>query len=245
MLQTKGEIINWLEKYGVYNFDITDDLIVNVSNELDLSYKKLTEIPIQFGIIHGMFDCSNNQLTKLPMCKEVKKALWAHNNQIVSLEDFPIIKGVNTRLENNKITSLKGLPEEINGNLYLENNQLTSLEYGPKIINGDLDISSNPLKSLKGITNKIEGDLICFNIPLNILQEKSDELNFLKGELICDISNDINNELMSFYKESLGKSSNDGSKQIYISLEELRKYKLKNKMAILLEEKNLTIKHKI
>ncbi len=53
MLKTKEEIINWLNSYGIKNYDIDNDLKVDVRNSVFLSHRNLIDLPIQFNIIWG------------------------------------------------------------------------------------------------------------------------------------------------------------------------------------------------
>lgn len=63
MLKTKAEIQAWLDKMGVENYIINNDLTVDVNGSVDLDRKGLIEIPVQFGIVTGNFYCNENDLT--------------------------------------------------------------------------------------------------------------------------------------------------------------------------------------
>ena len=65
MLKTKEQIKQWLDEMGVINYVINKDLTVDVKGDVNLSYKNLKELPVQFGKVKGNFFCSNNQLKSL------------------------------------------------------------------------------------------------------------------------------------------------------------------------------------
>ena len=59
----------WLEKHGVKNHTINEDLSVDVNGGVvNLASMGLVEIPIRFGVVSGSFYCSNNQLVDLVGC---------------------------------------------------------------------------------------------------------------------------------------------------------------------------------
>jgi len=61
--------------------------------DLDFSYmglKSLTEIPIKFRKVYGIFDCSHNQLLSLEGApSKVNKDFWCSDNQLISLQYAP------------------------------------------------------------------------------------------------------------------------------------------------------------
>lgn len=64
----KKETEKWLLDHGITAYTLRDDLTVDVDARVNLSELKITSIPVQFGIIKGGFDCSNNELTTLRGC---------------------------------------------------------------------------------------------------------------------------------------------------------------------------------
>jgi hypothetical protein len=95
MLQTRKEIEDWLNKNGIENYTINDDLTVDIDGIVNFYNKGLTEIPIQFGIVNNWFDCRFNHLTSLKGCpKLVKTSFYCHSNKLLkSLEHLPFIYG--------------------------------------------------------------------------------------------------------------------------------------------------------
>ena len=67
-MMNKSEIEKWLKKYGIENYTIHDNLVVDVNGDVYLCNKILTELPFQFGNVTGYFHCSNNKLTSLQYC---------------------------------------------------------------------------------------------------------------------------------------------------------------------------------
>jgi hypothetical protein len=111
-LQTKKEIIKWLDKYNIRKYIINDDLTVDVNGDADLYNKKLTNIPVKFKIVTGSFFCSYNQLT--------------------NLEFAPKYVGHNFTCYHNNLTTLQGAPEKVGGKFLCSSNNLTSLQGAPK-----------------------------------------------------------------------------------------------------------------
>ena len=117
------------KKYGIENYTIKDGL-VNVDGYVDLSFKKLTKLPLKFGEVSGDFNCSRNQLT--------------------SLEGAPNRVGGNFYCSYNKLTSLEGAPEVVENNFYCYNNKLTSLKGGSKVRGTNYWASYNKLINFYG-----------------------------------------------------------------------------------------------
>lgn len=90
MLTTEKEIHQWLKSMDIEDYFIRHNLIVDVHSSVFLQRKELKELPVQFGVIEGGFDCSNNQLTSMKGCPiEVNGYFNCENNQISSLEYAP------------------------------------------------------------------------------------------------------------------------------------------------------------
>jgi hypothetical protein len=85
-------ITEWLDKMEIYHYEINDDLNINVNCEVDLSNNNLDRFPdyIQFGIINGAFDCSNNKLKSLRGCPIIVNGYFVcNNNELTNLEHCP------------------------------------------------------------------------------------------------------------------------------------------------------------
>ena len=136
----KQEIIDWLDKMGIENYSLMDDLTVNVEGHVYLSYRNLEVIPVQFGIVKGGFRCSSNNLK--------------------SLEGCPRTVGGSFYCYGNKLESLEGSPKTVGGGFWCSWNKLKSLEGSPKTVGGVFDCFRNKLESLKYLPD-IKGMLQC------------------------------------------------------------------------------------
>ena len=67
----------------IENYTISENGLVDVKGSVDISFKNLKEIPVQFGIVKGDFNCSNNQLTDLKgIPGSVRGVLYCTGNHI-------------------------------------------------------------------------------------------------------------------------------------------------------------------
>ncbi len=116
--------------------------IVNVNTLVDISNKKITEIPFQFYHIVDSFDCSHNEL--------------------ISLSGCPYGVGGSFRCSDNKITSLQYCPLFINDNFICKYNELRSLNYFPETVGGMMNLSGNKelLKYKKNYINLSNQDFL-------------------------------------------------------------------------------------
>ena len=87
MAMNRKQIEKWLKKYGIENYTIHDNLVVDVDGNVDLSNKKLKVLPFQFGNVTGYFDCSNNQLTSLQYCPTTVGESFYYDDEL-TLADF-------------------------------------------------------------------------------------------------------------------------------------------------------------
>lgn len=140
------QVKSWLDRIGINNYIINDDLIVDVDNNINISNMELTEIPIQFGKVTGAFDCSNNKLTSLKGCpSEVGWFFDCCNNKIESLIGSPRIVDSTFTFVNNKVKNLEGAPDEVGGNFICRENQITTLKWCPGYLTNVNFLRDNPL----------------------------------------------------------------------------------------------------
>lgn len=137
-LKTKPEIKEWLYDMGIENYTINKDLIVNVHSDVDLSYKELKAIPVQFGVVEGNFSLFDNDLASLK--GSPKKVLGYFDCSY------------------NRLKNLKYCPKEIEGNFYAVENFLKELKNSPELITGSFKFHGNPIKSIDGLTTKTLGN---------------------------------------------------------------------------------------
>ena len=153
---------------NINNYTINEDLSVDVNESVDLYKKSLKYLPIQFGVVKGNFDISENELTSLLGSPHIIEGeFYCNENNLKSLEYGPkIVQGCYC-CQNNHLTMLKGIPSIINGDLTVWQNNINTTKYFPKEIKGILDISNNKINSLKGLKIKVLESFYCHDIPLN------------------------------------------------------------------------------
>ena len=92
------------KRYDIKNYTVNDDGTIDVAEDIYISYKGLTELPLRFNKVSGNFDCSNNQLT--------------------SLKGNPRWIGGYFNCTNNRLTSLEFSPEFVGTDFYWVYNDL-------------------------------------------------------------------------------------------------------------------------
>ena len=93
------------KQYGINNYTINPDGSIDVDGSVNLYNKGLTELPLIFNRVTGVFDCGNNRLTTLKGCPR-----WV---------------GDYFRCNYNNLTSLKFSPDYVGGDFYCRKNNLT------------------------------------------------------------------------------------------------------------------------
>lgn len=183
LLKNKNDIENWLEVNRIKSYYLIENsqygFVVNVNDNIDLSYSSLCKIEVKFNNVKGSFWLSHNKLMSLEGCpeeilgefhcdnnllttllngpKRVKESYCAHSNQLVSLEGAPI-EQINTLFDvsKNKLVSLIGSPHKVAGYYNASDNKITSLE-GLSVEVNDLNLRNNMINSTKGICRYIKG----------------------------------------------------------------------------------------
>jgi hypothetical protein len=94
-------IEKWLKQYGVEDYVINDDFTIDVNNIVQINKKDLITFPdyIQFNVVHGLFDVTNNNL--------------------LSLKGAPF-KCQYFNCSGNQLRSLKYCPKEVYGDKYMD-----------------------------------------------------------------------------------------------------------------------------
>jgi len=184
-IQPDSEIHKLCKKYGIKNYTINNGL-VDVDGNVDLSSKKLSKLPIKFGVIIGYFSCYDNQLTSLEGApQEVSGDFYCHNNKLTTLEGAPQKVGNSFYCYNNKLTSLVGAPEKVGKLFNCGNNQLTSLDGAPKFIGSTFYCNDNKLTSLKGGPQEVSGNFYCSGNKLTSLEGGPQEVG---GSFNCSVN---------------------------------------------------------
>jgi hypothetical protein len=159
--ESKENIDSICKKYDIKNYTINDDGSIDVDENVYLSNRGLTELPLKFRKVSGEFYCSYNKLT--------------------SLSGSPLSVGGNFSCRNNKLTSLEGSPREVGGYFSCDNNQLTSLEGISKYISGGIYFKNNQIRDVKGVKDGWRGGFLLEGNPVHQIfklfpQERWDEV---------------------------------------------------------------------
>ena len=144
-----------LNKYGITNYTINDDGVVDVDGGVDLNGYGLTELPLKFGKVTGNFTCKENQLT--------------------SLYGSPHTVGRNFNADSNKLTNLKGCPKIIVRHFRFLSNKIDSLKDGPEMVGEDYECDDNLIYNLDGFDTKFGGEFYCDNNPLDSIFNVGDQ----------------------------------------------------------------------
>ena len=179
------------EEFGIENFSVDSDWLVNVDGDVDLSFKKLKRLPLKFGRVSGYFNCYRNQLVNLRgsprvvggffncSCnrltslnggpKEVGGRYNCDENLLISLVGSPE-EVVEFNCSRNKLVNLVGSPTRVRDHFYCPNNRLTSLEGCPREVGGDFGCSFNKLTTLEGGPREVGGQFHCTHNQLISLE---------------------------------------------------------------------------
>jgi len=132
LLKKNYQISAWLDQMGVCDYKLIEDslygFVVDVEGDVNIKYKKLTELSVKFNTVSGNFNCSYNQLT--------------------TLTGSPQSVGGSFSCSQNQLTSLRHGPQCVVGYFECNHNRLSSLEFCPPISNGDFDCTYNELLNL-------------------------------------------------------------------------------------------------
>jgi hypothetical protein len=125
-LTSKDEIKLWLKAMEIKNYNINEDLTVDVNQSVSLYNKNLPFLPIQFGQVSEDFNCSLNPLN--------------------SLKGAPFEVGNNFTSIHNGLKSLDFAPLKVHGHFDCSNNLLTTLDSLNSTIDGELNCSCNKIQ---------------------------------------------------------------------------------------------------
>lgn len=185
MIKRKEDIIAWLSSVEIEDYKINEDLTVDVNRSVFLNRKNLTEIPIQFGIVHGYFSISENKLLSLLGCpRKVFGAFCAESNELISLN---------------------GGPTYVEGDYIVDNNKLDCLLGVANTIYNNLSVSNNPLLNLKGLQS------VNIGRSLNISKIMNDD--FILD--ISELPKSVKNEIIFFYEKDAGMKKINLLKNLY------------------------------
>lgn len=202
MFNNKIDVIMWLNKMGIENYIVNDNLTVDVDGDINLFKRELKSIPVQFNIVNGDFNCAANQLESLQGCpKFVYGDFYCYKNKIKSLTMAPEEVCGGFDCGSNNLTSLKGCPKIIKADFNCSDNNLFSLNNGPEEVGGNYSCYYNKLTSLEGVPKIITGTLHCAHNFLTYFKFFPDVVNRINL-----FNNKINHEeLVNFNTNVLEK----------------------------------------
>jgi hypothetical protein len=127
--QSESEVREICNKYGIENWMINSDGLVDVNGNVNLYNQGLTEIPLQFGRVTGDFYCDRNKLT--------------------TLKGTPHRVGGRFDCDDNRLTSLEFCPRSVGGGFYCLWNNIREFT-GLKYIGGEFWCRGNPIFHIWG-----------------------------------------------------------------------------------------------
>ncbi len=117
-------IHNICERYGINKYTINSDGSIDVDGNVELSFYKLSKLPIKFNYVRGSFDISCNKLTTLEgLPKYIDGYLNLDYNHIVVLNIDIIAIGSNISIGMNPIEKIEYINPNIIDNIRIHNNQ--------------------------------------------------------------------------------------------------------------------------
>lgn len=126
--ESKEDIRSICKRYHIKDYTINENGSIDVNEDVDLSHKILTKLPLKFRNVSGNFNCGANELT--------------------SLEGCPQSLGGDFDCGRNKLTSLEGCPQSIGGDFYGPYNQISDFKGFPEYFEGDFYFGENPVHEI-------------------------------------------------------------------------------------------------
>lgn len=121
--QQREEINENCINLGITSYTIQDDGSVDVDGDVKIYRRKLKQIPVQFGIVSGRFDCMGNKLKSLKGCPRfVGETFDCAENKLNSLVGGPEVVVWNYSCDDNELDTFMGLPKKIGNELLCEHN---------------------------------------------------------------------------------------------------------------------------
>ena len=143
-------------EYKIENYTINLDGSIDVDGRVWLSNKGLTELPLTFNKVSGLFGCIDNKLT--------------------TLKGSPRWVGGDFTCSNNELNSLEFSPDYVGGDFYCRDNDLTDLVGSPKEVGGRFHCFNNErLNNPKGCSEKIGMFFYCSYTPLSSIFDGVDQ----------------------------------------------------------------------
>lgn len=185
MLESKEEIEQWLKLHNVSNYEIQDDLTVDVNSGVYLNYVKVNDpysyyfepivsLPFRFGRVMGDFIICDNELSTLAGCPTfVEGDFDCSNNNLTSLIDSPLEVLEHFSCEHNNLKTLFGAPRTIGTDFYCFANPLEELGDIETHMGANSTFISSPIKEFGHTDNDIAGEI--FNAKVQELKRIREE----------------------------------------------------------------------
>lgn len=188
----KQDVIDWLDRYGIEEYIIADDLTVDVKGDVNLSKSDIEYIPVNFGHVTGSFYLSRcYNLKSLLGCPTLVDKMFIANmcNSLIDLTGSPfVVNGSVTFSHSDNIRSFKGNLHYVGMGFTCDRcPNLRTLEHLPKVIKMDLSICEctglilEAHDSMVGNQQYIEKNDITESLPIQIGEyiEYYDDVNNL------------------------------------------------------------------
>ena len=186
--KSEAEVVEICAKHGITTYQINDDFSISVTDDVDLSGRRLTHLPLRFKAVAKDFDCTRNKLKSLEGSPQIVGGdFHCFGNKLESLEGGPKKIKRSFSCTGNNLKSLKGSTTEVGGDYYCGDNYLTSLEGCPETIPGTMDCEENDIVSLKGGPQVILLDFHCRQNRLKSL----DNLPEVGGDVYSDFDDEV------------------------------------------------------
>ena len=166
MRQIIEEIKRVCEFYNITDYDINSDGSIDVYQTVDLSFSELTELPLNFNLVNGNFNCMRNNLTSLRGCPKKVNGYFSCSY--------------------NNLTTLEHAPKKVFGDFYCYNNDLET-NYCNVNLRGQFHTSTNE----SGLV--IEND-IALNYNTWLLKMKRKKIFEFLNEVYINSNNDISDK---------------------------------------------------
>jgi hypothetical protein len=171
---------------NIIDYEIIENGLVNVNDDVDICENRMTKIPLKFNIINGSFNCGFNKLTSLkggPV--KVKNGFSCSLNKLTTLYGAPKEVGGDFFCDDNELLILDGFPEKVGRFIDCSDNELISLERCTEKVNGTFACYRNKLISLKGGPKEVRLDYLCSNNNLITLEGFPEKID---GRFTCDVN---------------------------------------------------------
>lgn len=147
----------WLKMMHISGYSILEqkagEFSVSVDNNVHLSQKGLTAIPVQFARVKG-FNCNGNKLKSLKGSPRYVEGMFdCSYNKLVNLEGTPIEVSGNYKANHNQINTLAFLPKTVWGSLYLSVNRLQDINLEKLQIAESIFLYDNPIEVINSLPN--------------------------------------------------------------------------------------------